>query len=165
MHCTADDRYPGITFKKGKARGECALCLRGSKPSDRWCACPQRAHSHFRPMTFELSCHTLSVVRRTHLVSLVTKEMDLVKALVFNVTKSIRLVPSRGEHIKGDLTTNGECESIRPELLLEYLDKLLADMVFLVTRWISRETSECLCCKHTWSSLLKSSRSWMLENH
>jgi hypothetical protein len=60
--------------------------------------------------------------------------MDLLEALVLNVAKSIRLVPSRGEHIKGDLASNGKCESIRPKLFLECLDKRPADMVFLGPR-------------------------------
>jgi hypothetical protein len=45
---------------------------------------------------------------RTHHLSLVSKEVDLLKSLVLNEFQTITLVPPFRENIKGDLTADGE---------------------------------------------------------
>lgn len=60
--------------------------------------------------------------------------MNFFKPFVLDVTKSICLVPPSGEHVEGDLASNGESESVIPKFLLEGLDELLANLVLLKRR-------------------------------
>ena len=54
----------------------------------------------------------------TYLVCLITEEVDLLEALIFNVLQAIGLVPPSGKYIKRYLPANGEGEAIVSELLL-----------------------------------------------
>ena len=57
----------------------------------------------------------------SYLVCLVTKEMNLLKLLVFHKTQSKGLVPAIREDIKRDLTANGVGKTIIWEFLLQDL--------------------------------------------
>lgn len=52
-----------------------------------------------------------------YLVCLVTEEMNLLEALIFNMPEAIGLVPPCGEDIKGYLSTNREGKVVVSELL------------------------------------------------
>ena len=56
---------------------------------------------------------------KSYLEGLVPKEVDLLKAIVLYVLQAVRLVPSLGEDIEGDLPTNRILEAIILELLRE----------------------------------------------
>ena len=63
----------------------------------------------------------------THLVCLVTKEVDLLELFVLDVVEAIRLVPPMGEDVEGDLTADGERQSVVCELLLQDADEFCAN--------------------------------------
>ena len=54
-----------------------------------------------------------------YLVRLVTEEMNLLEALIFDVPQAIGLVPASGEDVKRYLTTDGEGKVVVCELLLQ----------------------------------------------
>ena len=54
-----------------------------------------------------------------HLVCLVTKEVDLLEALVLDMSQAIGLVPPSGKDIKRYLSPDGEGEVVIGKLLLE----------------------------------------------
>jgi hypothetical protein len=68
-------------------------------------------------------------------VCLVTEEVNLVVhdatpvLLLRKVVQAERLVPTSGENVKGDLSTNGVCETVVGERFLELLDHGGADVV------------------------------------
>jgi hypothetical protein len=51
----------------------------------------------------------------TTLVSLVAKEVNVGEALVLDVAQAVGLVPSSGEHIERDLSTNGKGQGERKQ--------------------------------------------------
>ena len=70
------------------------------------------------------------------LVGLVTKEVDLVvddtreSLLRLNVSQAVGLVPTSGEYVERDLTTNGVCKAVVRERFLELRDHGFPDLVF-----------------------------------
>lgn len=58
--------------------------------------------------------------------------MDLLELLVFDASKRVGLIPTSGEDVEGDLSTDGKCQSVVSELLLQNLDECRSDFVFLV---------------------------------
>lgn len=67
----------------------------------------------------------------TCLVCLVAKEMDLLKFLICDASKRIRLVPSMREDVEGYLAADGIGEAIVREIILERLDEAGSTAVFL----------------------------------
>lgn len=53
------------------------------------------------------------------LVRLVSEEVNLLEAFVFDVTESVGLVPAAREHVEGDLPTNAVGQVVGCELLLQ----------------------------------------------
>jgi hypothetical protein len=68
----------------------------------------------------------------THRICLVTEEMNLFETLILHVLQGISLIPTGGEYVKRDLSSDGECEAVGWELLLKCLDKFGAYLVFIV---------------------------------
>lgn len=70
--------------------------------------------------------------------SLVSEEVDGsildASALLFsfNVLEAVSLVPSGGENVERDLATDGICEAVVWELLLQGIDQVSSDVMFLV---------------------------------
>lgn len=64
------------------------------------------------------------------LISLVTKEVNVLN--VIDELQGISLIPSYGEDIKGDLTSNGEGKVIVCKLILQDSDKLFPNVSVLV---------------------------------
>lgn len=75
---------------------------------------------------------TLSLIQLqcTHRHRLVSEEMDLV--VILQELQAVRLVPSLGDHIKGNLASNQIHKVEVRKLLLQHLHHLLSHMVFLV---------------------------------
>ena len=67
-----------------------------------------------------------------YLVGLVSEEMNLLEFFVFDSSKSIGLIPTGGEDVEGNLSTDGKCQAIVRELLLQNLYECRSDFVFLV---------------------------------
>jgi hypothetical protein len=65
------------------------------------------------------------------LVSLVTKEVDVGESFVLDVTQAVSLVPSSGEDIERDLSTDGVGQVKVGESSLQVFNKLLAKSTFL----------------------------------
>lgn len=69
---------------------------------------------------------------------LVAEEVDGVvldtrtRLFSFYVLEAVSLIPPSGENVKGDLTSNGVCEAIVWELLLQCIDQVLSNVVFLI---------------------------------
>lgn len=73
---------------------------------------------------------------KTHHMSLVPKEVDLLESFVLYKLQTVTLVPPIRENIKGDLTPDGkrqvEVEVLWATLLAKLLDECSADLVFLI---------------------------------
>ena len=81
-----------------------------------------------------LVCENLVVV--TTLECLITKEMNLVKVGRVDKLETVCLVPSSGEHIKADLSANGEGQVEIGEFLLHGGHHVFANLVFQVKLFI-----------------------------
>lgn len=67
----------------------------------------------------------------TYLVGLVPEEVDLFELLILDVAQTIRLVPSVGVHVERDLTSDGVCQRVVREFLLQCFDEGLPYASFL----------------------------------
>lgn len=68
-------------------------------------------------------------------VRLVAKEVDVGPPFRLDVLQRVRLVPTLGEDVKGDLSADGVGQAVVGELLLESSDERLADVVLCVIRF------------------------------
>ena len=68
---------------------------------------------------------------QAHQVGLVPEEMDLREPFVFNVSESVSLIPTMGENVKGQLSTDRVCQGIVGEFLFEDLHESGSYTVFL----------------------------------
>ena len=66
-----------------------------------------------------------------HLVGTVSKEVNLLEALVCNMVQTEGFVPAIREDVERDLATNCKCEAKVCELLLQHLDECLTDTMLL----------------------------------
>ena len=65
------------------------------------------------------------------LEGLVSEKVNGLEVLMLNMTKAVGLVPSSGENIERDLSSNRVGQAIVVELVLEGDDKLLTQLVLL----------------------------------
>lgn len=65
-------------------------------------------------------------------LGLVAEKVDSVEALVLDVSEAVSLVPSSGENVKRDLTTNGVSEREVREASFECGDHIGTDVVFFI---------------------------------
>lgn len=81
--------------------------------------------------------HTVELDRRGHVKSgtyferFISKEVDLFKTFVFDVSERVCLVPTIWENVKRDLATNIERQAIVCKFLLQDLDKSCSHTVYL----------------------------------
>ena len=68
---------------------------------------------------------------------LITKEMNLIKLSLLQEVETIRLIPSGGEHIERDLSTNAVGKVEVGKLLLHCLDHIGAYTTFEVNLFVS----------------------------
>lgn len=66
-----------------------------------------------------------------YLVGLVTEEVNLFEPFVLNMSESVRLVPTAGEDVEGNLAANGKSKTIVGELFFKDSDEGLTDFVNL----------------------------------
>jgi len=71
-------------------------------------------------------------VSTTHRERLVTKEVHFGPVVTLDVVKRKGLVPACRKHVEANLATNTVGEAVVWELVLKRLDKLAADLMFLV---------------------------------
>lgn len=64
--------------------------------------------------------------------SLVTKEMNFLETIFFNVLQTVGLIPTSGENVERDLATNGERQTVVWEFLFQSFNELSSDLVFLI---------------------------------
>lgn len=70
----------------------------------------------------------------THRAGLVTKEVDFLVSLKVQQAKTEGLVPSNGEHIEADLSSDGVLQANVRELLFQCSNKVLPHLVLLVEK-------------------------------
>ena len=81
--------------------------------------------------------HTTELDRRGHIKSdiylerFISKEVDLFKPFVLDVSERVGLVPTIWENVKRDLATNSERQAIVWKFLLQDLDKSCSHTVYL----------------------------------
>lgn len=82
------------------------------------------------------------MLRKVYLISLVTKEMNLLEPLVHYVSQRIRFVPSMREDIKRYLASDRVCQAVIGKLFPKNLHERRSDAVFL-KRAIKEDAVSC----------------------